>query len=56
MIYYINRTGNGYAETVDETSSKLKAEYLRREYQISDSRGRYSVSTRPCSNWEGEAA
>lgn len=54
--YYINRTGDGYRETVSEVSpdqgGKKEAERECSEYQLGDPAGRYYVSTRACSNWK----
>ena len=52
MKLYITRTGNGYAETIDEVYSIEEAEELRREYQLSDNQAKYSISYHPCSNWK----
>ena len=52
MKLYITRTGNGYAETIDEAYSIEEAEELRREYQLGDNQAKYSVSYHPCSNWK----
>jgi hypothetical protein len=52
MKYYITRKAKGFtAETVDETKSKKEADYLRKEYQISDSAANYYISNNPCTNW-----
>lgn len=56
MKKFINRTGGGYRETVEEMDVKTAADKkeLKRilsEYSLSDKAGVYYVSGRACKNW-----
>ena len=51
-MFYIQRRGDGYLETVDEFETRKEALAMLREYQmIGDSSGTYYLSTRPCKAW-----
>lgn len=52
-MYYIQRKGNGYLETVDEFDSRKEARAMCREYAYGDPAGRYYLSTRACRAWMG---
>jgi len=45
--WYINRRGDGYHETVDESGSYMEAHALRYEYEVSDPGAYYTVSNKP---------
>ncbi len=49
--YYVNRTGQGYRETVDEFTDLKEAKRCLTEYRISDPSGSYKLSSRPCKGW-----
>lgn len=50
-MFYINRFGQGYRETVDEFSTRREARAMLAEYLQSDNSARYWVSSRACGNW-----
>ena len=50
-MYYIQRSGNGYLETVDEFETRREARAMLAEYQLADPAGRYYLSTRACKEW-----
>jgi hypothetical protein len=50
-MYYIQRKGNGYLETVDEFKTLKEAKQMLLEYQMSDSGGIYYISSRACTEW-----
>lgn len=51
-MFYIQRKGNGYLETVDEFDSKKEAEKNLAEYQMSDPQASYYISKRCCKEWK----
>jgi len=53
-MYYINRRGDGYTETVDEEEDLKTAEEYVWEYSLGDPSAEYWVSTRCCNNWKEE--
>jgi hypothetical protein len=50
-MYYIQRWGDGYLETVDEFQTWALARKMLNEYQISDPSAHYYISTRCCKAW-----
>ena len=56
MSHYITRknTKPKFYETVDEFSTKEEAEYMLKEYKMSDPEGLYYTSALPCDDWEEE--
>ena len=55
MKLYINRMSDSnrkIKETVDETDNRSDANYLVKEYSISDPSGIYYCSNTPCRNWK----
>ena len=50
-MYYIQRKGQGYLETVDEADNRNDAKFLLGEYRISDPGAEYYISSRPCNDW-----
>ena len=53
-MYYIQRLGNGYRETVDEFETMKESREMLAEYQMSDPTARFYISTRMCANWREE--
>ena len=51
MTFYINRSGQGYLETVDEFPTRREALAMVREYRLSDPSASYFISARPCKGW-----
>lgn len=51
-MYYINRFGNGYRETVSECKTRKQAREELREYMQSEPGARYWISSRCCGNWK----
>lgn len=47
-MIYINYKFNGENETIEECESKDEANFLLREYEISDPFGEYWISSRKC--------
>ena len=52
MTYYINRSGDGHLETVDEFDSRKEADEMVLEYRMSSPTARHYVSRRACANWK----
>lgn len=50
-MYYIQRKGQGYLETVDEFETRKEAKAMLREYQAADPSARYYLSRRACFAW-----
>lgn len=50
-MFYIQRRGDGYLETVDEFSDRREARAMLAEYQLSDPSARHYLSSRPCRDW-----
>lgn len=50
-MFYIQRKGQGYLETVDEFDSRREAQKMLMEYMISDPSAIYYISSRPCKAW-----
>lgn len=50
-MFYIQRKGDGYLETVDEANNRKEARRLLAEYQASDTAAQYYISTRACAAW-----
>lgn len=50
-MFYIQRRGQGYFETVDEATTRQGARILLREYALSDHSARYYISSRACRGW-----
>ena len=53
-MYYIQRKGDGYLETVDEFTTKKEALAMLTEYRL-DWSGHYYISSRPCKEWAEDA-
>lgn len=51
MAYYIQRSGQGYRETVDKFDTRKEAREMLAEYRASDPSARYYISTRSCKGW-----
>ena len=49
--WFINRTGGGYRETVDEFPTSKEARAMVREYRMADPAGTFHLSSRPCKGW-----
>lgn len=49
---YINRCGDGQAETVDEFETRKEALAMVKEYRISAPTARFWVSPRACKGWK----
>jgi hypothetical protein len=47
-MIYINYKFNGENETIEECETKNEANFLLREYEISDPYGEYWISSRRC--------
>lgn len=54
-MYYIQRKGGGYLETVSETKSIKEARYELAEYRMSDPSDRFYISRRACKAWRERA-
>jgi len=50
-MFYVQRNGNGYLETVDEFESRSEARKMLAEYRICDPSAEYYLSSRPCRVW-----
>lgn len=50
-VWFINRKGNGYTETVDEFTTSKEARAMLAEYRMADPSARHWVSSRPCAGW-----
>jgi hypothetical protein len=51
-MFYIQRLGQGYRETVDEATTRQGARILLSEYALSDRSASYYISSRACKGWE----
>jgi hypothetical protein len=50
-MFYIQRKGNSYLETVDEFDTKEEARAMLAEYRTSDKSANYYLSSRATRNW-----
>lgn len=50
-MFYIQRRGQGYLETVDEFPTRKEAREMLAEYRLSDPSARFYISTRACRAW-----
>ena len=50
-MYYIQRRGDGYLETVDEFETLKEAKFMLAEYRMSDPTAEFYISRRPCKAW-----
>ena len=50
-MYYIQRRGDGYLETVDEFETLKEAKLMLAEYRMSDPTAEFYISRRPCKAW-----
>lgn len=50
-VFFINRKGGGYRETVDEFNTRKEARAMLSEYRMADPAGFHYISSRPCANW-----
>ena len=50
-MYYIQRKGQGYLETVDEFETLKEARAAIKEYQLADHSAEYYISSRACKEW-----
>lgn len=48
---YIQRSGDGYLETVDQFETMQEAVAMLKEYRLSDPTAYYYISQRPCKDW-----
>ena len=53
--FYIQRTGNGQTETVDEFGNDPEAQKMLIEYRLSDRTAGYRISRRPCADWASKS-
>ena len=53
-MYYIQRRGDGYLETVDEFETLKEAKAMLAEYRMSDPTAEYYISRRACKDWKDE--
>jgi len=51
-MYYIQRKGDGYLETVDQFETYKEADLMLSEYGLSDPSADYYISNRACDNWK----
>ena len=51
-MFYIQRRGNGYLETVDEFTTSREALAMLLEYRKSDPSAHFYLSTRACKGWK----
>ena len=51
-MFYIQRRGNGYLETVDEFTTSREALWMLLEYRKSDPSAHYYISKRACKGWK----
>jgi hypothetical protein len=49
---YINRTGDGHRETVDEFDTLKEAREMLKEYRMADRSSHHYLSTRCCADWK----
>ena len=50
-MFYIQRRGDGYLETVDEFETLKEAKLMLAEYRMSDPTAEFYISRRPCKAW-----
>jgi len=50
-MYYIQRRGQGYLETVDEFATAKEARAMLAEYRLSDRSAEFYISRRCCKAW-----
>ena len=50
-MFYIQRKGQGYLETVDEFETLKEAKAMLGEYIISDYSAHFYISSRACKDW-----
>lgn len=50
-MFYIQRRGDGYLETVDEFETRKEAKLMLAEYRMSDPTAEFYISRRPCKAW-----
>jgi hypothetical protein len=50
-MYYIQRKGNEYLETIDEFETRKEAIAMLKEYRLSDTSAYYYLSSRACRAW-----
>jgi hypothetical protein len=55
-MYYIQRRGDGYLETVDEFTTRKEANDMLKEYRLSDNSAEYYLSSRACKAWKEQNA
>lgn len=51
-MFYIQRKGDGYLETVDEFPTRKEAKAALTEYRLSDPTAHFYISTRACKAWK----
>ena len=49
--YYVQRTGPGYLETVDQFDTRKETLAMLAEYRSADPSARFYLSRRPCTAW-----
>ncbi len=50
-MFYIQRRGDGYLETVDEFTTHKEARAMLVEYRMSDPTAQFYISSRACRAW-----
>lgn len=50
-MFYIQRSGDGCLETVDEFTTHKEARAMLSEYRMSDPTASYYISSRACRAW-----
>lgn len=50
-VYYINREGQGYRETVDQFDTRKEARAMVAEYRMADPSADHWISSRACAGW-----
>ena len=50
-MFYIQRRGDGYLETVDEFETRKEAKLMLAEYRMSDPTAEFYISRRACKAW-----
>lgn len=50
-MFYVQRKGKGYRETVDEFTTRKEARAMLAEYRMADPSAEYYLSTRACKAW-----
>ena len=51
-MFYIQRKGDGYLETVDQFDTRKKAIEMLKEYRMSGPTAHFYISTRACKGWK----